>query len=278
LPSGNFQEYRRQPKMNDLEVVALSISAEMIGIDSEDYLFGKLQTDYKADFPDLPDRSNYNRRRRRLAWRIEQLNKHVALMIDSNEQVCIVDSIPIPICKIVREKRSRICREQFETSPEKGYSAISKSYFFGYKLHMLITRSGVYRSMDMTKANVHDIHYLNDIKYNGIKGIDLVGDKGYLAAEVKTDLFNSCNIKLHTPSRQNQKEQTTWQPALRKCRKRIETLFSQLCDQFMLKRNYAKSFLGVSTRIISKMAGVTMLQYINLINHKPLNKLKYALA
>lgn len=32
---------------------------------------------------------------------------------------------------------------------------------------------------------------------------------------------------------------------------RIETLFSQLCDQCMLKRNYAKSTFGLSTRIIS---------------------------
>jgi hypothetical protein len=28
----------------------------------------------------------------------------------------------------------------------------------------------------------------------------------------------------------------------RKKRKRIKTLFSQLCDQFMIRRNYAKSF------------------------------------
>jgi len=30
--------------------------------------------------------------------------------------------------------------------------------------------------------------------------------------------------------------------SFRKTRKRIETLFSQLCDQFLIRRNYAKSF------------------------------------
>ena len=61
-------------------------------------------------------------------------------------------------------------------------------------------------------------------------------------------------------------------------RKRIETLFAQLCDQFMLKRNYAKTIMGLSVRILSKITAVTLLQYINSKNDKPINHLKYALA
>ena len=49
----------------------------------------------------------------------------------------------------------------------------------------------------------------------------------------------------------------------RKSRKLIETLFSQLCDQFMIRRNYAKSFDGFKTRVLSKITAMTMIQYIN---------------
>lgn len=59
---------------------------------------------------------------------------------------------------------------------------------------------------------------------------------------------------------------------------KLKSLFSQLCDQFMLKRNYAKSNLGISVRILTKISGVTVLQYFNFLNNKPLNQLKYALA
>lgn len=45
--------------------------------------------------------------------------------------------------------------------------------------------------------------------------------------------------------------------ALSKARKRIETLFSQLCDQFMIRGNYAKSFDGFSTSILSKITALT---------------------
>ncbi len=49
----------------------------------------------------------------------------------------------------------------------------------------------------------------------------------------------------------------------RKKRKRIETLCSQLCDQFMIRRNYAKSFDGFQTRVLSKITSLTTIQYIN---------------
>ena len=49
----------------------------------------------------------------------------------------------------------------------------------------------------------------------------------------------------------------------KKQRKRIETLFSQLCDQFMIRRNYAKTFEGFKTRLLSKITALTVVQFIN---------------
>ena len=59
--------------------------------------------------------------------------------------------------------------------------------------------------------------------------------------------------------------------------KRIETLFSQLCDQFMIIRNYAKDTDGLFARIIGKISALTILQYINYKNEKPIGRVKYAL-
>ncbi|MCQ2267887.1 MAG: hypothetical protein MJZ83_03320 [Bacteroidaceae bacterium] len=55
------------------------------------------------------------------------------------------------------------------------------------------------------------------------------------------------------------------------------TVFSQLNDQFMLLRNYAKHQEGLFTRIINKISAFTVLQYINHINNKPIGRVKYAL-
>ena len=114
----------------------------------------------------------------------------------------------------------------------------------------------------MSPASVHDVNYLKDIKAQ-ISDCTLIGDRGYLSAEIQLNLFETCNIKLNTPMRSNQKEYKKQPYIFRKKRKRIETLFSQLCDQFMIRRNYAKSFQRFKTRILSKITALTVVQYIN---------------
>ena len=77
--------------------------------------------------------------------------------------------------------------------------------------------------------------------------------------------------------RLNQKD---WKPTFipfAKARKRIETIFSQLTDQFLVIRNYAKITNGLFARIIGKISALTILQYVNFINDKPIGRIKYAL-
>ncbi|VBB43274.1 transposase (fragment) [uncultured Paludibacter sp.] len=102
----------------------------------------------------------------------------------------------------------------------------------------------------------------------------MIGDKGYLSAEYQLDLFTSSNIRLEVPMRENQHNYKKQPYLLRKTRKRIETLFSQLCDQFMIRRNYAKSFDGYKTRILSKITSVTVIQMINKLLNRNINNLK----
>ena len=61
----------------------------------------------------------------------------------------------------------------------------------------------------------------------------------------------------------------------KKSRKRIETLFSQLCNRFLIRRNYAKTFEGFKTRILAKITALTLVQYINkFIFDRPINNIK----
>lgn len=274
----NLQFYPQNPKMSDCEIIALSLCSEALSIDSENLFWKKLSTEYILDFPHLIDRSNYNKRRRRLQNYIHILNEKIALPFHEFENTFIVDSIPIPVVQFAREKRSKICKKDFDTSPDKGYSAVSKSYYFGYKLHLATTLNGTFMSMDISKASVHDVHFLNTIKHSGMSNALLLGDKGYLSAQYKLDLFDTCNIELKTPLRNNQDNYQKYPFIFKTCRKRIETIFSQLCDHFMLKRNYAKSFSGLLTRIKSKLCALSALQHINKTKSKPINHLKFALS
>jgi len=189
-----------------------------------------------------------------------------------------MDSILVPICKITREKRCKFGNNPFETKPDKGYSAISKRYYYGYKLHLATSVNLIFHSMALTKTSVHDVNILKEIKYGKMRNATLIGDKGYIQKEVKIDLFESFKIKLETPASANQKDQKHWHPIFRKCRKKIEILFSQLCNQMMSKINHAKSLEGLKTRLISKIAAVTIFKSMNYSKNQPINHLKYALA
>lgn len=147
---------------------------------------------------------------------------------------------------------------------------------FVFKHYALIGLSGVIHSFDLTKGSVHDIHYLKDVKVD-YSNCTVIGDRGYISAQIQLDLFETANIRLEVPYRTNQKEWKPTFPAFAKARKRIETLFSQLCDQFMIIRNYAKDTDGLFTRIVGKISALTILQYINYKNKKPIGRVKYAL-
>ena len=267
----NLSSCGRPKKMSDLEVIALSLTAEYLSIDSENSLFKKIETNA---IENLLERSQYNKRRKALFHFNETIRQKIAACFLEFEDCYVIDSMPLEICKFARHLRIKICREDFETAPAKGYCASQGSWYYGYKLHGVCAVSGVFHSLDITKANVHDIQMLKDVKYQ-IKDCVLLGDKGYLSSSQQLDLFETANITLKTPMRKNQKGYRKQPYIFRKSRKRIETLFSQLCDQFMIRRNYAKSFRGFKTRILAKITAMTIIQYINkFIFDRPINNIK----
>ncbi|HLR76701.1 MAG TPA: IS982 family transposase [Balneolaceae bacterium] len=237
--NNNLQFYPNKPKLTDACIISFALLQEALGIDSERWFWSKLKTDYNQAF-NLPDLSRYNRRRKRLAHWTHQLARLWSKALSPGEDTFIVDSIPVPVAHIAREHATKVCRENFDTAPDKGYSAVLSQFYIGYKLHLLVSLNGVYQRMELTKASVHDSQYLKNIKTSGIKDSLLLADRGYLSEYHQIDLFYNCGIELQTPMRSNQKGFRRWPKTFKNARKRIEVVFAQLCDQMMLKRNYAK--------------------------------------
>jgi len=128
--------------MSYCEVIALSVLCENIDIDSENYLFEKLKSDYYKDFPNLIHKSRFNPIRKQLANLIAKLNLKIFSFLKECEIFYMVDSIQIPVCKITREKSWKIRKEDFGSAPYKGYTTVSKPWCFGYKLNMVTSVNG----------------------------------------------------------------------------------------------------------------------------------------
>jgi hypothetical protein len=274
---GNLQFYPKAPAMADLSVISLACMMEALGIDSENLLWSKLKKDYPCLFPHLICRTRFNRRRRRLQPYIVKVQEKVSSRLEDQSQAMVIDSIPVPVIKLARERTYKAFRKDFDTAPAKGYSAVNKGWFIGYKLHVVIFDNGVVQQSGVTKGNVHDINYL--------KGIDelpaqkqLLGDRAYRSNPLQMELFDKFKVKLRVPFRINQHDYKKHPKKYKTKRQMVETFFAQMCDQLNLKRNYAKSYDGLMARLTSKLSAMSILHWINHLNGKKLAQIKHALS
>ena len=120
--------------------------------DSEHYLFKVLNKNFKAAFPNLIDRSGYNRRRKNLNRLTEKVWRSLVKKLTFDEDIFVIDSMPIQICKFSRAKRSRVCQDRYETAPDYGFCAAQNQTYFGYELHGLASLNGIITDFELTKA------------------------------------------------------------------------------------------------------------------------------
>ena len=95
----------------------------------------------------------------------EKIRKRIASKMDGAEEYFCIDSKPIEICRLSKGLRCKMKGTDVTNSPAFGYCDTQKIYYFGYKLHAICGLSGVIHSYDLSPANVHDIHFLKDVKF-----------------------------------------------------------------------------------------------------------------
>ncbi len=276
---GNLSHGGRQPRCSDLELMALSLLQENLNMASERYFFSYLETTLPALAKQVGTLRNYNIRRRRLSAHMEKVRLRVVKRLNAyfGNSILVVDSMPLPACMISRSKRCRIFTEEENAKPDIGFCAAQQMYYFGHKLHCVCSAAGIIQAYDLSKASVHDIHYLHDI-VELFANCVLIGDKGYHDKQRRMELFEFFGIELATPCRKNELLQYTMPDDYMRIRKRIEVIFSQLVDQLSIRKNYAKSQSGLFSRIIAKVTLFTFLQYINMREEKEINRIRYTLA
>jgi hypothetical protein len=276
-PFGNVPRPGPTPSFSDVEVIALTLTAEYLSIDSENQLFKKIHADYAAAFPTLHTRPQFNRRKRALFPLLERLRQKLLVPFLATEDIFMADSKPLPICEYARSTQSAICQETDYARPDYGYCASKQENYYGYKLHSVHTLEGVIAYPDLTSARAHDSKFLSDLQgylFNSL----LITDKGYVSQDWQQTFCTQNNVLLYTPKRKNQDCPVRFVALFDRLRRQVERTYSQLKDQFLIERNYAKSFWGYKTRILSKITALTMLQYLNKfeLNH-PINHIKHAI-
>lgn len=122
----NFYYKPIKPKLSYLQSISLIVLAEYKSIDSEHQLFRDLKG---TSLESKIERSLYNRWKRKLFPFIEESRMKMVQKFYEFENYFIVDSMPLEVCKISRSSRSKICKEQDDALPDKGFCASQNILF-----------------------------------------------------------------------------------------------------------------------------------------------------
>ncbi len=177
------------------------------------------------------------------------------LLADAHKQLnesqeYAVDSLPVPACDNIRISRCRLypCPQPDEKpknaksqdrKPQpgegfRGYIASKKRYFYGLKVHLLVTTTGLPVEVMLAPGSEADISAFRCLPLNLPEQAHIFADAGYLDDHERALLDESAGLRLVAARRSNCKEQLLpWVSYISKHeRKRVETVFSQIVSAF----------------------------------------------
>jgi transposase len=251
-----------QPECSDSELMTLAIVGECREWDKETNLLAEWQG-YRDLFPLLPERSRFNRRRRKLMGALNHIRQMVLRVLDvAQDGQCVIDSLPIPVVQFHLVPSST--GDWAAHGATFGKCATKKQTIYGYRLHLLITVGGAIIDFELTSANADEREAAHDM-LEARHDLLVLGDKGYIKAALAEELWERCHIRLVTLSRSNQHEQLPDEVRrlLNQVRQIIETVTGQLTEQFQIETNHAHSFWGLCARLYTKLTAHTLCIYLN---------------
>lgn len=238
------------PALSDVEVITIELVGECLGFDTDKGIWAYFSNHYSHYFPKLGSYPNFAKHCANLVWVKDKMMMTLTAQ-RLNEPVStpyLIDSFPIPVCCYPRAIRHK----SFKHSAAFGYCASKDDHYFGFKAHLVTNTEGQVIAYTLTAANIDDRQVVFELtdKLTG----QVFGDKGYLSKDLSDEL-KSMGIDLQTPTRDNMKDNRSQRflSYLKKTRKTIETVISQLSQRFNVQKTRARDLWHLSNRFIRKL-------------------------
>lgn len=248
------------PRISDAEVLTLAVMQALLGFTSEARWLRHAEQHLGTLFPYLPGQSGYNKRLRKLAptmsWLVNALASFTSVVDDD---IWLVDSTPVECAR----SRQTTRRSDLAGWAEYGYCASHTRYFWGLRLHLVITVHGLPVAWALTGAKADERAALADIL--GARPAPaavlaqhrqmLIADKNYFGKEFEADLTAS-GIELLRPARKGEPPRPGRQ-FFKPLRQIIESVNDTLKGQLDLEQHGGRSIAGVCTRIAQRILAMT---------------------
>ena len=217
-----------KPKFSDAELITLLVYASTFRKGEIKSTLKEFKENYNQMFPYIPNLPAIVKRGKKLKELTEVLVVMVKNLLSNKEStITIIDTKPIPVCKLIRMKRCK----KVSGKLYKGNNGNREWY--GYKLGLIVDCYEQPISFNIMPASKHDINSLKQFKEKGtlidlLNGKILIADKAFNSKQLKEELKH-LNIELEAIKKGKiHHKQKDKQSFFKRIRKRIETTFSRL--------------------------------------------------
>lgn len=164
----------------------------------------------------------------------------------SQGEVFVIDSMPLRVCRRVRARRCGKVRGLAYC----GQCSAKKEKFFGWRLHLICTPSGIPVRFAMVPASFHDLTPVHELVFGLPRGARVLGDKGYISAPDAASILAETGVRLVSRRRKNMKPHDWFMDdiELDEYRHTIETVNSQL-EKMGVERLYARTNGGFELKV-----------------------------
>lgn len=258
------------PKLTDAEMVTLAVMQALLGFTSEARFIRYARKHLVAMFPALPaTASAYNKRLRKLTATMTRLIAMLAARCPSyTDDLWLVDSTPVECGR----SRETVKRSDLVGWAGYGYCASHSRFFWGLRLHLIATPSGLPVAFALTNPKADEREVAADLiaadpRLHREGSQILISDKGYRSAPFERDL-NDAGITLIRPALKSEKPRRL-QRFLKPFRQIIESVNQTLKAQLDLERHGGRTPNGVWARVLQRILALTAVIWNNETSQQP---------
>jgi hypothetical protein len=250
-----------QCQMNDAEIMTTALVASLFFRGNQESARAMLKQ--HGYIPHMVSKSRFSRRLHRIKALFIvffDLLAHIWKTLNT-DAVYSIDSFPIAVCDNIRIRRSKIySKEDF-----RGYQASKKRYFYGLKIHLMVTQDGQPVECFLTPGSVGDVDALKYYAYELPDGAIIYADKAYNDYEIEDLLQEVDHIQLLPIRKKNSKRALSPSVAFVQSyhRKRVETAGS-LIAQLLPKSIHAVTSQGFELKVALFVIASSLNCYLNL--------------
>jgi len=235
-----------QCQVSDAEIMTIGIVAALYF--GGNYSMARMMLGDQGYIPGMLGKSRFSRRLHRVKPHFLTLFTILGEVWQGEDEddIYVIDTYPIPVCDNIRISRCKLYKDEMY----RGYKSSKRRYFYGLKIHMMVTKDGRPVEFFLTQGSLGDVVGLELFDFEIPDGSLIIADKAYNYYAIE-DVLEEVGVHLRPVRKKNSKRPLEgWIRFFQHhYRQAVETAGSMI-ERLLPKSIHATSPLGFELKVV----------------------------